>query len=362
MASSRRPARQPPFESIYRHGFARVAVATPRVEVASPAINVAGTLELAHRAADEHAVLAVFPELGLSAYSNEDLFQQDALLDASLAALQTLVAASRELPLALAAGLPLRADDRLFNCGVLVHRGRILGAVPKSYLPNYREFYEKRHFAPAAQAVSSSAATAGPGRAVRRRPAVRGQRPARLRAARRDLRGPLGAVAAEHARRARRGDGAREPLGERHHGGQGGLSPPALRLAVREMRRGLSLLGRRAGRIDDGPGLGRPRADLRERRAACGVDALSARAWADHRGPRPRPPAPGARTADELRRQRTGARRPGARVPPHRFRDRRARRTHPAASPRSSASRTCRPIPPVATSAAPRSTTSRSRG
>ena len=97
MASSRRPVRQPPFESIYRHGFARVAVATPRVEIASPAINVAGTLELAGRAADEHAVLAVFPELGLSAYSNEDLFQQDALLDASLAALQTLVAASREL-------------------------------------------------------------------------------------------------------------------------------------------------------------------------------------------------------------------------------------------------------------------------
>ena len=156
MASSRRPARQPPFESIYRHGFARVAVATPRVEVASPAINVAGTLDLAARAADEHAVLAVFPELGLSAYSNEDLFQQDALLDASLAALQTLVAASRELPLALAVGLPLRADDRLFNCGVMVHGGRILGAVPKSYLPNYREFYEKRHFAPAAQAVSSS--------------------------------------------------------------------------------------------------------------------------------------------------------------------------------------------------------------
>ena len=156
MASSRRPARQPPFESIYRHGFARVAVATPRVEVASPAINVAGTLELADRAADQHAVLAVFPELGLSAYSNEDLFQQDALLDASLAALQTLVAASRELPLALAVGLPLRADDRLFNCALLVHRGRILGAVPKSYLPNYREFYEKRHFAPAAQAVSSS--------------------------------------------------------------------------------------------------------------------------------------------------------------------------------------------------------------
>lgn len=155
MAKSRR-ATQPPFASLYRHGFARVAVATPRVEVASPDFNVSQTLDLARQAARQHAVLAVFPELGLSAYSNEDLFQQDALLDASLDALGMLVEASRELPLAIAVGLPLRADDRLFNCAVLVHRGRLLGAVPKSYLPNYREFYERRQFAPAAQAISTS--------------------------------------------------------------------------------------------------------------------------------------------------------------------------------------------------------------
>src|SRR5512139_765596 len=110
MAKSRR-ATQPPFESLYRHGFARVAVATPRVEVASPGVNVAQTLDLARQAARQQAVLVVFPELGLSAYSNEDLFQQDALLDASLDALRTLVEASRELPLAIAVGLPLRADD-----------------------------------------------------------------------------------------------------------------------------------------------------------------------------------------------------------------------------------------------------------
>ncbi len=155
MAKSRRPSPEAPFESIYRHGFVRVAVATPRVEVASPGYNLAQTLVLARQAAAKQAVLAVFPELGLSAYSNEDLFQQDALLDASLAALAGLVDASRALPLVLAVGLPLRVDDRLFNCGVVVHRGRVLGAVPKSYLPNYREFYEKRQFAPAAQALSS---------------------------------------------------------------------------------------------------------------------------------------------------------------------------------------------------------------
>jgi len=150
-----------PFDSIYRHGFARVAAATPGVEVASPDFNVAQTIELARRAADEHCVLALFPELGLSAYSNEDLFQQDALLDASLGALDRLITASRRLPLLIAAGLPLRLEDRLFNCGVLLHRGRLLGAVPKSYLPNYREFYEKRQFAPAAQALASHARVLG---------------------------------------------------------------------------------------------------------------------------------------------------------------------------------------------------------
>ncbi len=155
MAKNARPSPDLPFDSLYRHGFVRVAAATPRVEVASPAYNLEQTLALARQAAAGHAVLAVFPELGLSAYSNEDLFQQDALLDASLAALGQLVEASRALPVALAVGLPLRAEGRLFNCAVLVHRGRILGAVPKSYLPNYREFYEKRQFAPASQALAT---------------------------------------------------------------------------------------------------------------------------------------------------------------------------------------------------------------
>jgi NAD+ synthase (glutamine-hydrolysing) len=158
MPPARRASTAPsrPFDSIYQHGYARVAVATPRIEVASPAFNVARTLELARQAADAKSVFALFPELGLSAYSNEDLFQQDALLDASLTALGQLVAASRRLPLAMAVGLPLRIDDRLFNCGVVVQRGRVLGAVPKTYLPNYREFYEKRQFAPAAQALATT--------------------------------------------------------------------------------------------------------------------------------------------------------------------------------------------------------------
>ena len=145
-----------PFYSIYRHGFVRVAVATPCVEIASPTANVAEMARIAREATASQAILVVFPELGISAYSNEDLFQQDALLDGSVQALGTLVEASKEIGITLAVGLPLRADDRLFNCAVLLRRGELLGAVPKSYLPSYREFYEKRQFAPAAQALATS--------------------------------------------------------------------------------------------------------------------------------------------------------------------------------------------------------------
>jgi NAD+ synthase (glutamine-hydrolysing) len=91
-------------------------------------------------------VLALFPELGLSAYSNDDLFHQQALLDASQQALAEVVDASRALRPLLAVGVPLRLDGRLFNCAVAVHAGRVLGVTPKTYLPNYREFYEKRQF------------------------------------------------------------------------------------------------------------------------------------------------------------------------------------------------------------------------
>ncbi|HEX6201221.1 MAG TPA: NAD(+) synthase, partial [Thermoanaerobaculia bacterium] len=143
-----------PFHSIYRHGFARVAVCIPRVKVAAPELNAERTLALAQRASDERAVVALFPELGLSAYSNEDLFHQDALLDASEAALERVVEASRDLAPVLLVGVPLRVEGKLFNCAAAVHRGRILGVVPKSYLPNYREFYEKRQFTSAFDAVA----------------------------------------------------------------------------------------------------------------------------------------------------------------------------------------------------------------
>ncbi len=143
-----------PFDSPYTHGFARVAVCVPFVRVADPAYNVGRTLGLARRASELGASVALFPELGTSAYSNEDLHQQDALLDGVQAALARLVEETRGLSPVLLVGAPLRFEGKLFNCAVVVYRGRVLGIVPKSYLPNYREFYEARQFAPARAAVS----------------------------------------------------------------------------------------------------------------------------------------------------------------------------------------------------------------
>ena len=141
------------FFNLYSHDFARVAVASPRCKVADPAFNAQETIRLAHEAADKGAVLAAFPELGLSAYTCDDLFHQRALLDAVLDALAEVVAASSTLPLALVVGAPLRVNHVLFNCAVVVAGGRILGVVPKSYLPNYGEFYESRQFSPADNAA-----------------------------------------------------------------------------------------------------------------------------------------------------------------------------------------------------------------
>lgn len=138
-----------PFFNLYSHGFARVAVGVPECKVADPAFNAAQTIVLAQQAAQGGAVLAAFPELGLSAYTCDDLFHQKALLDACEAALEQVVAATSELDIALIVGAPLRVAHQLYNCAVVVAGGRILGVVPKSYLPNYGEFYEARQFSAA---------------------------------------------------------------------------------------------------------------------------------------------------------------------------------------------------------------------
>lgn len=144
-----------PFNSLYSHGFIRAAVCIPTLRVADPAFNAARTVDLARRASDARAAVALFPELGISAYSNEDLFHQDALLEASLSALVQVAEQTADLTPILAVGCPLRIDGKLFNCAAIIYQGRILGLVPKTYLPNYREFYEKRQFTSGRDAIAS---------------------------------------------------------------------------------------------------------------------------------------------------------------------------------------------------------------
>jgi NAD+ synthase (glutamine-hydrolysing) len=124
------------------------------LRVADPDFNLERTLVLARQASGAGVAVALFPELGLSAYTNDDLFHQDALLDASRDAVGRLVKASEGLAPVLVVGAPLRFEAKLFNCAVVIYRGRVLGLTPKTYLPNYREYYEKRQFASGRDAVS----------------------------------------------------------------------------------------------------------------------------------------------------------------------------------------------------------------
>jgi len=134
------------FFDLYRQGFIRVAVAVPEVRVGNPEFNAAESVRLMQDAAARGATLVAFPELGLTAYSCEDLFHQRALLESAAEGLNSVLAASRTLPILSVLGLPLLIDDALYNCAVAICRGKVVGAVPKTYLPNYREFYELRQF------------------------------------------------------------------------------------------------------------------------------------------------------------------------------------------------------------------------
>ncbi|TQJ30996.1 NAD(+) synthase [Microbacterium sp. SLBN-146] len=137
-----------PFESVYRHGFARIAACTIPVAIADPKTNAAAVLDAARACDEDGTAVAVFPELCLTGYAIEDLVMQDVVLEAVVAAIEQLVAASVDLMPVLVVGAPLRQGSRLYNCAVVIHRGEILGVAPKSYLPTYREFYERRWYAP----------------------------------------------------------------------------------------------------------------------------------------------------------------------------------------------------------------------
>lgn len=150
-----------PFFNLYSHGFIRTAVCIPEVKVSDVSFNTQKTIELATKAAKQNAIMAIFPELGISAYTNDDLFHQDALLSSVEEALTEIKKASAKLNLIMACGAPLQVDCRLFNCAVVFYRGDILGVAVKSYLPNYREYYEGRQFSPAAESLSSTIRLAG---------------------------------------------------------------------------------------------------------------------------------------------------------------------------------------------------------
>ena len=139
-----------PFHSIRTHGFVRVAAATPVVHTADPKANAEEHLNLIRQAGEQGVDLIVFPELSLSGYAIDDLLMQAALLDEVERQIAVVAEAADEAGLVAVVGAPVRQGDALFNCAVVLGGGEVLGVIPKTYLPNYREYYEKRWFAPAA--------------------------------------------------------------------------------------------------------------------------------------------------------------------------------------------------------------------
>jgi NAD+ synthase (glutamine-hydrolysing) len=146
------------FFSPYSHQLARIGVCVPRVAVADPAKNGDQVATLVERGDEDGVALLLFPELCLSAYAIDDLLFQDALLDAVVGQVHRLVELCRERAPIVVFGAPMRWQGHLYNCAIAIHRGRVLGVVPKIYLPNYREFYERRHFT-SGEAVQGAAMT-----------------------------------------------------------------------------------------------------------------------------------------------------------------------------------------------------------
>ncbi len=149
------------FYSIHAHDMVRVAACTPRATVGDPAANADAAIRLARQAAENGADLLVFPELSLSSYAIDDLHMQAAHHSATEAALAKVARETAELRTVLVVGAALARNGRLYNCAVPIARGRILGVVPKSFLPNYREFYEKRWFASGAGLAGLEMSVAG---------------------------------------------------------------------------------------------------------------------------------------------------------------------------------------------------------
>ena len=156
------------FFSPYRHQFIRLGACVPQVAVTEPRRNADNVLGLLDEGDKARITLMVFPELCLSAYAIDDLLFQDAVLDEVARQVDRLICASAELFPIFVVGAPLKSQGKLFNCGVVIHRGALVGVVPKVFLPNYREFYERRHFASGDGVVGQSIAIAGSSARYRR--------------------------------------------------------------------------------------------------------------------------------------------------------------------------------------------------
>ncbi len=132
-----------------RFGFIKAACATPAIRVADCDYNARQTIQAVEDAARQGVEVLCLPELGLTGYTCEDLFFQPVLQAGALQALADVMNATASLPVLFAVGLPVAVRGKLYNCAAVVQQGRLLGLVPKTYLPNYNEFYEARRFAAA---------------------------------------------------------------------------------------------------------------------------------------------------------------------------------------------------------------------
>jgi NAD+ synthase (glutamine-hydrolysing) len=135
--------------------YIRVAAAVPAVKVADPDYNAKEIAEMAKKAVTYNANVILFPELSVTGYTCADLFNQKTLIQGAEEALVALLEQTKDLDAIIAVGMPVKADNQLFNCAVVFKNGKILGAVPKTYIPNYNEFYEKRWFASSISRISS---------------------------------------------------------------------------------------------------------------------------------------------------------------------------------------------------------------
>lgn len=129
-----------------KYGFFRLSAGVPAVKIADPAFNAAAIIDRVKHAVSRSVDCIVFPELSITGYTCADLFHQQLLLSETETAVKTIVHETATLPILFAVGAPIKAMGKIYNSAIVIYKGRILGAVPKSYLPNYGEFYEKRWF------------------------------------------------------------------------------------------------------------------------------------------------------------------------------------------------------------------------